>query len=109
MSYAEHQDRFETVLGRLKVAGLSIKLNKCQWAKPKVKYLGHLINAVGVSSDLAKMVAVEDFPVPGNRTDVRASGLSFVLWKVYHKLCKCRKTTHEPQKNDGASGFSMDR
>ena len=37
-----------------------------------MKYLGHLIDVTGIRPDPAKCKAVEDFPIPTSRTEVRA-------------------------------------
>lgn len=46
-----------------------LKQSKCEFAKPQIEYLGHVISAAGVSTDPAKVPAVKQWPVP---TTVRA-------------------------------------
>ena len=62
----------KTVLTRLKEAGLTLKFSKCQWAKSEVKFLGHLITDKGIKPDPSKTEAVQNFPVPTSKTEVRA-------------------------------------
>ena len=71
-NFDEHLTRLRTVLARLNGAGLSLKPSKCQWAKTEVKYLGHIIDGAGIKPDPSKLIAVRDFPIPENRTEVRA-------------------------------------
>ena len=71
-SFSEHLERLKTVLTRLKEAGLTLKFSKCQWAKSEVKFLGHLITDKGIKPDPSKTEAVQNFPVPTSKTEVRA-------------------------------------
>ena len=70
-SFSEQFERLKTVLTRLKEAGLTLKLSKCQWAKSEVKFLGHLITDKGIKPDHSKTEAVQNFPVPTSKTEVR--------------------------------------
>ncbi|KAI3375884.1 hypothetical protein L3Q82_004150 [Scortum barcoo] len=60
----EHEERLLKVLDRLAEVGLKISVDKCQFCLPKVKYLGHIVSADGVSPDLAKIEAVTRWPQP---------------------------------------------
>ena len=71
-SFSEHLERLKTVLTRLKEAGLTLKFLKCQWAKSEVKFLGHLITDKGIKPDPSKTEAVQNFPVPTSKAEVRA-------------------------------------
>eukprot|EP00112_Aurelia_sp_Birch-Aquarium-sp1_P022168 Seg6151.1 transcript_id=Seg6151.1/GoldUCD/mRNA.D3Y31 product="Retrovirus-related Pol polyprotein from transposon 297" protein_id=Seg6151.1/GoldUCD/D3Y31 len=79
--FEEHLTRLRTVLTRLNAAGLSLKPSKCHWAKTEVKYLGHVIDGEGIKPDPSKLLAVKDFPVPENRTEVRA----FLVLASYYR------------------------
>lgn len=60
----EHEERLLKVLDRLAEVGLKISLDKCQFCLPKVKYLGHIVSADGVSPDPSKVEAVTSWPRP---------------------------------------------
>ncbi|KAK2904105.1 hypothetical protein Q8A73_010762 [Channa argus] len=60
----EHEERLFKVLDRLEEAGMKISLDKCQFCQSKVKYLGHVVSADGVSPDPAKIEAVTNWPQP---------------------------------------------
>lgn len=60
----EHEERLLKVLDRLAEVGLKISFDKCQFCLPKVKYLGHIVSANGVSPDPAKVEAVTSWPQP---------------------------------------------
>lgn len=65
-SLEEHEERLLKVLDRLGEVGLKVSLDKCQFCLPKVKYLGHIVSAEGVSPDPAKIEAVTSWPQPTN-------------------------------------------
>ena len=52
-------------------AGLTLKPSKCQWARTEVIYLGHLISGDGIKPNPGKITAVQNFPVPKNKAEVR--------------------------------------
>lgn len=60
----EHEERLLKVLDRLAEVGLKISFDKCQFCLPKVKYLGHIVSANGVSPDPDKIEAVTSWPQP---------------------------------------------
>ncbi|KAI5616885.1 hypothetical protein C0J50_23556 [Silurus asotus] len=60
----EHEERLLKVLDRLAEVGLKISFDKCQFCLPKVKYLGHIVSADGVSPDPDKIEAVTSWPQP---------------------------------------------
>lgn len=43
----DHLENLARILGRLKEAGLKLKLNKCVFLGPQVEYLDHVITSVG--------------------------------------------------------------
>jgi hypothetical protein len=52
------------VLDRLRGANVMVKLEKCKFARPWLKALGHIVDRHGVSSDPEKIRAVRDFLRP---------------------------------------------
>ena len=70
--FDEHLERLREVFERLRQAGLKLKPSKGFLLRPKVPYLGHVISAEGVSTDLEKIEAVKRWPVPSRVTDVRS-------------------------------------
>ena len=61
---AEHVQQLRRVFQRLHEHGLYLKLKKCVWNRPQVKFLGHLAGRDGVSPDPDKVATVRDWPVP---------------------------------------------
>jgi hypothetical protein len=62
--FATHLARLEQVLQRLGTAGLKLKPSKCELLQKEVKFLGHVVGADGVSTDPAKVEAVEKWVIP---------------------------------------------
>ena len=60
-----HIERLETVLLRFRGANLKLKPSKCELFRREVRYLGHIVNEAGVSTDPEKVSAVRDWPEPG--------------------------------------------
>ena len=71
-TFDEHLERLREILLRLRDAGLTLKLKKCHWAKTSVRFLGHVVSDGKVPADPEKVKAVEKFPVPIERTVIRA-------------------------------------
>lgn len=51
----EHEDRLLKVLDRLEECGLKISLDKCQFCQPQVRYVGHIVSALGIATDPDKV------------------------------------------------------
>ena len=47
-------DNIQSVLQRLREAGLKLKLSKCSFFKERVNYLGHIISREGIAPDLSR-------------------------------------------------------
>jgi hypothetical protein len=60
----EHEFHVGQVLALLEQASLHVKLAKCKFAQPELKFLGHLVSPSGTSMDPEKVLAVNDFPTP---------------------------------------------
>jgi hypothetical protein len=61
-TFEEHVQGLRLVLDRLRGANLMVKLDKCEFAQPKLKTLDHIIDRHGVSPDPEKVEAVKNFP-----------------------------------------------
>ena len=59
------------VLDRLRKAGLTAKPRKCQFGMEQCSYLGHIVGNGVVQPELAKLQAVEAFPTPTSKKQVR--------------------------------------
>ena len=60
-SFEQHLERLSEVLSKLQTAGLKLSPKKCQLFKKQVCFLGHVVSEHGISTDPAKIRAVEQW------------------------------------------------
>ncbi|CAM4713469.1 unnamed protein product [Leuciscus chuanchicus] len=70
-SIAQHLERLEVVLDRLRQEGLKARLEKCAFFRQEVRYLGHIISAEGVATDPSKIEAVAQWRCPTSVSELR--------------------------------------
>ena len=58
----DHERDLWKVFDHLRKHKLHVKLNKCNFGKDRVKYLGHVVGSGELSVDEDKVVAVADAP-----------------------------------------------
>ena len=63
---ASHVEHLRMVFQRLQEAGLVLNIEKCQFGVPSVEYLGHHVDATGVSPLPSSVAAVKNFPQPAS-------------------------------------------
>ena len=68
----EHNENLITLFERLRATGLKLQPNKCEFLRPELEYLGHLITENGVKPNPNKLEAVKNFKKPINAKDVRS-------------------------------------
>ena len=68
---AEHDRRLTTFLDRLEENGVTLNVDKCEFSKLQVDFLGHKISADGVLPIREKVDALMKFPTPVNITELR--------------------------------------
>ena len=68
---AQHAQRLQLVLERIRMAGLKLKPEKCELFQTEVRFLGHIVSAEGVLPDPSNTSKIRDWPVPRNVTEVR--------------------------------------
>jgi deoxyuridine 5'-triphosphate nucleotidohydrolase len=103
-TFEEHLDVLQEIFNRMRQNGLFLKPKKCTFANHEIKLLGFLVNQDGVSTDPSKIKAIQDFPKPTSKTEVRAfMGLAnyyghFVpnFASVSEKINKTLRKTNEP-------------
>ena len=71
-NFEDHLERLEAVFSRLEEHGLKLKASKCEFCKPSVKYLGHVVGENGVQTDPDKLEALASWPKPTNVKELRA-------------------------------------
>ncbi|XP_037821229.1 uncharacterized protein K02A2.6-like [Lucilia sericata] len=69
---SEHKVNLQKLLQRIDEFGFRLKFEKCQFFKNQIKYLGQIIDSVGVRPDPEKIKAIQDLKVPENISEVRS-------------------------------------
>ena len=67
----EHSRHVRQVLQRLLENRLFVKAEKCVFSSPSVEFLGHVLEEGRVRADPGKVRAVEEWPRPTDRTQLR--------------------------------------
>ena len=116
-SIEEHIRNLDRVLGRLESAGLRLKKSKCFFLRPRIEYLGHVIDEEGLHPTEEKVRAIEEARTPQNVTELRSflgiinyysrflPNLSTSLAPLYcllHKNARWRWSTAESKAFDTA-------
>lgn len=78
-TFDRHLDLLREVLSRLRTAGLKLNVDKCHFCQTEMKYLGHVVNADGISTDPDKVKAILEFPRPTKVKTLR-SFLGLASW-----------------------------
>ena len=68
---SEHDKRLAKVLEKLEEAGITLNKEKCEFAKSRVKFLGHIVDSDGVRADPDKVRAIQEMPPPSSVGEVR--------------------------------------
>jgi len=66
----EHEQAVRRILQVLKENKLFFRLEKCEFCKQRIEYLGLVILENEVSMDSVKVAGVREWPTPENKTDV---------------------------------------
>ena len=70
-SWEEHCTHIARVLDRLRKAGLTANVGKCQWGQTRCEFLGHVVGNGIVSPAEGKIAAVRSFAVPTTKKQIR--------------------------------------
>ena len=97
----QHNENLAIVLQRLKELGLKIQPDKCEFLKPELEYLGHVITHEGIKPNPKKISAVKDFKIPKTPTDVKSFlGLAGYYRKFIKNFSKLAKPLTDLTKKD---------
>jgi len=77
----EHNERLETVLKKLSSAGIKLSRNKCIFGKSSVKFLGHVIDSKGISTDPSKTEKIQNWKRPDSMKDLA----TFIGFASYYR------------------------
>ncbi|GBG86552.1 hypothetical protein CBR_g41615 [Chara braunii] len=71
-SVEEHAHPVETVLSLLRQHKYKVNLEKCEFGRTKILYLGHEVSVEGIRPEDAKVASIRDWPRPQTVTEVRS-------------------------------------
>lgn len=83
-TWERHLEHVAGVFRVLQEHRFKIKLSKCSFARQELPYLGHIISAKVVATDLGKVKIVQNWPIP---TSVIYSEVSLVWLGTIGNLC----------------------
>lgn len=84
-SLQEHILNLKNVFDRLRKFNLKVQLDKCEFLKKEVHYLGHVITPFGIKPNPDKIQAILDYPIP--RTTKQLKGFLGLIG-YYRKFIK---------------------
>lgn len=70
-SLQEHCENIRKIFARLKQHNLKIQLDKSEFMRKEVAYLGHIVSKDGVKPNPAKIEAVKNFPIPKTQKEIK--------------------------------------
>lgn len=76
-----HNSNLRQLFERLRKFNLKLNPSKCNFLRPEVTYLGHLITKDGIKTDPSKYNVIKNYPIPTNSEDVKR----FVAFCNYYR------------------------
>lgn len=70
-TFEKHLAILDEVFRRLREANLTVSIDKCQFCRPEMKYLGYVVDRNGLHVDPDKVTAMLQLPPPKSVKDVR--------------------------------------
>jgi cleavage and polyadenylation specificity factor subunit 1 len=67
----KHENAVRVVLERLREFGLVLNLDKCEFGRDEVEFLGHRVTAAGVEPLVSHVAAVKEFPKPADKQSLQ--------------------------------------
>ncbi len=105
----QHLQNLDAVLSRIEEAGLRLNRAKCSFLKPRIEYLGHIIDQQGLHPTDEKIASLKEAPTPKNVTRLRSflgiinyyskflPNLSTRLRPLYNLLLKNKRWIWTPE------------
>ncbi|KAK7922269.1 hypothetical protein WMY93_009171 [Mugilogobius chulae] len=71
-TWEEHVQHLRSVLEKIQVAGLTLNVAKCEWARRETRYLGYQLGRGEVRPQMDKVEAIQKCPCPRTKKEVRS-------------------------------------
>lgn len=67
----QHLEKLRAVFDRLRLTNLKVQLDKSEFLRKEVQYLGHTLTKDGLRPNNDKIQVVLDYPIPETQTDIK--------------------------------------
>jgi transposase InsO family protein len=105
----EHDARLAEVLRRFRDVGFTFNPLKCEFSKPAVMFLGHLVDGQTVRPNPEKVTVIQRFPVPTSADEVRRLlGVATYISKFIPRFSAKTAVLRELLKADAAFVWTPD-
>lgn len=95
-SFEEHLQILREVFERLRAANLTVNLEKCQFFKSSLKYLGFVVDGNGLRTDPDKVSSMINYPRPKTTTEIKR----FIGMTSWYRKFICHFSTLVAPLND---------
>ena len=96
-----HDDSLQKVLERLRVTGLTLNREKCEFNKPMLEFYGHTFGRHGMSPAPSKVAAINKCSAPTNPSEVRSLlGMGTFCARYIPNYADLTKPLRDLTKND---------
>lgn len=68
----EHAQNLKLVFSKLREANLKIQLDKCEFLRKEVEFLGHIVTPEGIRPNKKKIEAIKNFPIPKTAREIKS-------------------------------------
>ncbi|XP_012248237.1 uncharacterized protein LOC105681691, partial [Bombus impatiens] len=96
---SRHNSNHAIVLQRVREFGLKILPDKCEFLKPELEYLGHIVTAESVKPNPKKLEAVNFTKQFTLTTDYSNESIGAILSQDGHPCCYISRNLNPPQRN----------
>src|SRR6185295_16510235 len=97
----EHYHHLERVFQLLLDAGLKLNLDKCDFFKKQILFLGHLVSGEGIKPNLVLVDKIKSCPAPKTKRQVRSFlGLASYYRRFIQNFSRIAKPLYELIKQD---------
>jgi hypothetical protein len=97
----EHLKHLESVFKQLSHFNLKLQLDKTEFFKRELLYLGHVISEEGIKPNPLKLAAIKEFPLPKNAKEIKQFlGLTGYYRKMIRDYAKIAKPLTQALRKD---------
>lgn len=105
-SLSEHNERLTKIFEKLRTHNLKLQVDKCEFLRKEVAYLGHIISEKGVKPNPDKIQAILNIKTPKNQKDIKSFlGLVGYYRKFIPKFAHISKPLTKLLKKDTPFNF----